>query len=185
MDPIIELANALAHLEQQLTMQQLADVHQRRVTTQLRSQVWQPYASMDYAQYGGTPFLRNHNFEWSHHPNTSWNTSYNTLQSPQVQRSSLEEAMDELRRTQTTFTMAQPEFSRSMAKMDYSQVGLPQFFYPNEISQPPHERMTKLEAALVEMKRVHAKCETSQVQFMKLTRANVQIQHTPFDSLKK
>ena len=68
---------------------------------------------------------------------------------------------------------------------DYSQVRLPQFFYPNEISQPPHERMTKLEAALIEMKRVHAECVTSQVQFMELTRANVQIQHTPFDSSKK
>ena len=116
--------------------------------------------------------------------NTSWNTSYNTLQFSQVQRSSLEESMDELRRTQTVFTMAQPEFSRSMAEMDYSQVGLPQVFYPNEISQPPHERMTKLEAALVEMKRVHDECVTSQVQFMELTRANVQIQHAPFDSLK-
>ena len=185
MDPIIELTNALAHLEQQLRMRQLADEHQRKVTNQLRSQVWQPYASMDYAQYGGTPYLRNHNFGWSHHPNTSWNTSYNTLQSPQVQRSSLEEAMDELRRTQTAFTMAQPKFSRSMAEMDYSQVGLPQFFYPNGISQPPHERMTKSKAALVEMKRVHAECATSQVQFMELTRANVQIQHTPFDSLKE
>ena len=185
MDPIIELTNALAHLEQQLRMRQLADEHQRRVTNQLRSQVWQPYASMDYAQYGGTPYLSNHNFGWSHHPNTSWNTSYNTLQSPQVQRSSLEEAMDELRRTQAAFTMAQPEFSRSMDEMDYSQVGLPQFFNPNEISQPPHERMTKLEAALVEMKRVHAECVTSPVQFMELTRANVQIQHAPFPSLKE
>ena len=66
-----------------------------------------------------------------------------------------------IRRTQTAFTMAQLEFSRSMAEMDYSQVELPQFFYSNEISQPP--RMTKLEAALVEMKRVHAECVTSQV----------------------
>ena len=185
MDPIIELTNALAHLEQQLRMRQLADEHQRRLTTQVRSQVWKPYGSMDYAQYGGTPYLSNHNFRWSHHPNTSWNTSYNTLQSPQVQRSSLEEAMDELRRTQAAFTMAQPEFSRSMDEMDYSQVGLPQFLNPNEISQPPHERMTKLEAALIEMKRVHAECVTSQVQFMELTRANVQIQHTPFDSLEE
>ena len=45
--------------------------------------------------------------------------------------------------------------------------------------------MTKLEAALIEMKRVHAECVTSQVQFMELTRDNVQIQHTPFDSLKE
>ena len=185
MDPIIELTNALADLEQQLRMRQLTDEHQRRVTTQVRSQVWQPYASIDYAQYGGTPYLSNHNFGWSHHPNTSWNTSYNTLQSPQVQRSSLEEAMDELRRTQAAFTMAQPEFSRSMDEMDYSQVGLPQFFNPNEISKPPHERMTKLEAALIEMKRVHAECVTSPVQFMELTRANVQIQHAPFSSLKE
>ena len=185
MDPIIELTNALADLEQQLRMRQLTNEHQRRVTTQVRTQLWQPYASMDYVQYGGTPYLSNHNFGCSHHPNTSWNTSYNTLQSPQVQRSSLEEAMHELRRTQAAFTMAQPEFSRSMDEMDYSQVGLPQFFNPNEISQPPQERMTKLEAALIEMKRVHAECVTSQVQFMELTRANVQIQHTPFDSLKE
>ena len=93
--------------------------------------------------------------------------------------------MDELRRTQTAFTMAQPEISRSMAEMDYSQVRLPQFFNPNEISQPPHERMTKLEAELIEMRRVHSECVTSQVQFMELTGANVQIQHTPFDSLKE
>ena len=45
--------------------------------------------------------------------------------------------------------------------------------------------MTKLEAALVEMKRVHAECVTSPVQFMELTRANVQIKHTSFDSLKE
>ena len=185
MDPINELTNALADVEQQLRMRQLTDEHQRRVTTQVRTQLWQPYVSMDYAQYGGTPYLRNHNFGWSNHPNTSWNTNYNTLQSPQVHRSSLEEAMDELRSTQVAFTTAQPKFSRSMAEMDYSRVGLAQFFNPNEISQPPHERMTKLEAALIEMKRVHAECVTSQVQFMELTRANVQIQRTPFDRLKE
>ena len=49
MDPIIELTNALAHLEQQLRIRQLADEHQRRLTTQVRSQVWKPYGSMDYA----------------------------------------------------------------------------------------------------------------------------------------
>ena len=184
MDPIVELTNALAHLEQQLRMRQLADEHQRRVTTQVRNQVWQPYAS-DYAQYGGTPYLSNHNFGWSHHPNTSWNTSYTIPHTPQVQRSSLEEAMDELRRAQAESTMTQPEFSRSMVEMDHSQVGLPRFLDRDEISQPPQERMTTLEAALIEMKRVHAECVTSPVQFMELTRANVQIQHTPFDSLKK
>ena len=63
-----------------------------------------------------------------------------------------------------------------MAEMDHSQVGLPRFIDPNdETSQPPQERMTKLEAAMPELERVHAKCATSQVQFMELTRANVQI----------
>ena len=133
MELISELTNALAHLEQKLRMRQLADDHKKRVTTQ----VWQPYASMDSAQYGGTPYLSNHNFGWSYHPNISWNISYTTLQSPQVQRSSLEEAMDELRRAQAESTMAQLEFLRSMAEMDHSQVGLPRFLDPNEISQPP------------------------------------------------
>ena len=63
--------------------------------------------------------------------------------------------------------------------MDHSQVGLPRFLDPNEISQPPHERMTKLEASIAELERVHAECATSQVQFMKLIMANVQIQPTP------
>ena len=83
---------------------------------------------MTQVQYGGTPYWNNYNPGWQHCPSASWNTSYNTLQSPQVQRSSLDEAIDELRRTQTAFTMAQHGFSRSMAEMDYSQVGLPQFF---------------------------------------------------------
>ena len=134
MDHIIELTNALSRLEQQLRMRKLANEHQRRLTTQVQSQVWQPYGSMDYAQYGGTPYLSNHNFRWSHHPNTSWNTSYTIPHTPQVQRSNLEEAMDELRRAQAESTMAQPEFSRSMAEMDHSQVGLPRFLDPNEIS---------------------------------------------------
>ena len=45
--------------------------------------------------------------------------------------------------------------------------------------------MTKLEAVMAELKRFHSKCATSQVQFMELTRANVQIQPTPFKSLKE
>ena len=93
--------------------------------------------------------------------------------------------MDELRRTQAESTMAQPEFSRSMAEMDHSQVWLLRFLNPNEISQPPHERMKKLEAAMVELKRVHAEYATCQVQFMELTRANVKIQPMPFKSLKE
>ena len=93
--------------------------------------------------------------------------------------------MDELRRTQVESIMAQSEFSRSMAEIDHSQVGLLRFLDPNEISQPPQERMTKLEVAMPELKRVHAECATSQVQFMELTRANVQIQPTSLKSLKE
>ena len=45
--------------------------------------------------------------------------------------------------------------------------------------------MTKLEAAMAVLKRVHAECATYQVQFMELARANVQIQPAPFQSLKE
>ena len=93
--------------------------------------------------------------------------------------------MDELRRTQTESTMAQPEFSRSMVEMDHSQVGLPWFLDQNEISKPPYDRMTKLEVVMAELKRAHVEYPTSQVQSMELTRANVQIQPTTFKSLKE
>ena len=95
--------------------------------------------------------MNNHNFGWDHHLNTSWDTSHHTLQSPQVQRSSLEESMDELGRTQAESTMAQPEFSRSMVKMDCSQVGLPRFLVKNEMNQPPQEEMSNLEATMAEL----------------------------------
>ena len=72
-----------------------------------------------------------------------------------------------------------------MAEMDHSQVRFPRFLDPNEISQPPHERMTKLEVAIDVLKRVHAEFATSQVQFMELARANVQIHSAPFQSLKE
>ena len=127
MDPIIELTNALAHLEQQLRMRQSADEHRRRVTTQMRSQVWQQYASMDYAQYGGTLYMSNHNFGWNHHPNTSWNISYTTPHTPQVQRTSLDEQMAELARMHEELVMKNVERSRPRVEMDYSQVGLPTF----------------------------------------------------------
>ena len=81
--------------------------------------------------------------------------------------------------------MTQPEFSKSMVEMDHSQVGLPRFLHQNEIRHPPQERMTKLEATMTELKRVHAECAATQVQFMELTRANVQIQIAPFQSLKE
>ena len=133
MDPIIKLTNALALLNQQLIMRKMANEYHQRVTNQVRN----PHMHMTQVRHRGTPYWNNYNLGWQHCPSTSWNTSYNTLQSPEVQRSRLEEAMDELRRTQAESTMAQPEFSRSMAEMDHSRVGLPRFLDPNEISQPP------------------------------------------------
>ena len=134
MDLIIELTNALAHLEQQLRMRQLVDEHQRRVTTEMRSQVWQPYASMDYAQYEGTLYMSKHNFGWSHNPNTSWNTSYTTPHTPQVQRSDLDKKLAELSRMHAELAVKNAKRSRPRAEMDYSQVGLPTFLDQNEES---------------------------------------------------
>ena len=81
--------------------------------------------------------------------------------------------------------MENAKCSRSRAVMDYSQVGLLRFFDPNEISQPPRERMTKLEATMAELERVHDECATSQVPLMEVTKASVQIQPTPLKSLKE
>ena len=151
MDPSIELTNQIVLFSQQLRMRQLANEHQRRATTQ----VWQPYASMNYAQYVSTPYLSNHNLGCSHHPNTSWNTSYTTLRTRQVQRSSLEEKIAQLERVHAELVIENVEFRRSRAEMDYSQVGLPRFLDQNEISQPLNGRMTKLEATMAELERVN------------------------------
>ena len=70
--------------------------------------------------------------------------------------------------------------SRSRAKMDYSQVGLPRFLDQNDISHPLNRRMTKLEATMAELEILCVECATSQVQLMEVIRANVQIQPTPF-----
>ena len=50
--------------------------------------------------------------------------------------------------------------------MDYSQVGLPRFLNKNEMSQPPQEEMSNLEATMAELRRVQAEPATSQDQFM-------------------
>ena len=184
MDHIIELKNALAHLKQQLRMRQLADEHQRRVTTQVRSQVWQSYASMDYAQYRGTPYLSNHNFGWSHHPNTSWNTSYTALQTPQVQRSSLDKKMAEIKRIHDELVLEKAEDRRSKAEMTYSHIGLSRFLDQKEKIQPPQEKMTKLEATMADLEIIYAEDATSQVQFMNETRATLQIQSAQLERLK-
>ena len=143
--------------------------------------MWQPYELMDHVQYEVTPYLNNQYFGWDHHPNTSWNTSHNTLQTPQVQRSSLEETMAkmaklrdemensriemdnsrleqnmvEMKRSQAELAMAQAEFSRSMADMDYSQVCLPRFLVQYEIRSPSQETMANLEANMAELRGKH------------------------------
>ena len=93
--------------------------------------------------------------------------------------------MAQLERSQAKMAMAQAEFSRSRAEIDYSQVGLPRFLDQNEISQPPNGRMIKLEATMAKLERVCAKCATFQVQFREVTRANVQIQPMSFKSLEE
>ena len=93
--------------------------------------------------------------------------------------------MAELEKVHAELVKENAKRSRSRVVIDYSQVGLPRFLDPNEISQPPQEIMTKLEATMAELERVHAECATSQVPLMEVTMANVQIQPTPFMSLKE
>ena len=62
---------------------------------------------------------------------------------------------------------------------------MPTFLDQNEESQPPHERMTKFDATMAELERVHAECARSKNQFMELTRTNVQIKPTLFNSMKE
>ena len=81
--------------------------------------------------------------------------------------------MVELERVHVELVMENAEFRRSRAKMNYSQVWLPRFLDQNEISQPLHGRMTKLEATIGKLERVCAECTTSQAQFMNETRATL------------
>ena len=61
----MELSTKMALLTQQLRLRKMVNEHHRRVTNQVRSQVWQPYVSMDDVQYRGNPYLNNHNFGWN------------------------------------------------------------------------------------------------------------------------
>ena len=93
--------------------------------------------------------------------------------------------MDELRRTQAESTMAQPEFSRSMAEMDYAQVGLPRFLVKNEMSQPPQDESNvkngedELAFAMVELTKTMAKMPKEEAS------VNIQIQPIPLKRLKE
>ena len=80
--------------------------------------------------------------------------------------SRLEQNMAEMKRNQVELVMAQAAFSRSMANMDYSQVGLPRLCVQNEMNQPSQEEMSNLGAIIVELRRVQAELATSRTQFM-------------------
>ena len=54
----------------------------------------------------------------------------------QMANSRLEQNMAEMKKSQAELAMAQVEFSRSMANMDYYQVGLPRFHVQDEIRLP-------------------------------------------------
>ena len=92
--------------------------------------------------------------------------------------------MAQLERVHVELVMENAEFRKSRAEMDYSQVGLPRFLDQNEISEPPHRRMTKLEATIAKLERVCAECATSQAQFMNETRVTLQIQSAQLERLE-
>ena len=109
---------------------------------------------------------------------------YHSSHSPQVQRSSLDKKKAEIKRMHAELVMENAERSRPRAEMDYSQVGLPRFCDQNEKSQPPYEKMTKLEPTMAELERLYAEYGTSQVQFMNETKATLQIQLAKLERLK-
>ena len=82
--------------------------------------------------------------------------------------------------------MAQAESKISMADIDNSQVGFPRFHDQNEMSPPPQEKMTNLEATMVEWRRIQAELAKSRTEvFMEETNANVQFQSIPLKSLEE
>ena len=138
------------------------------------------------------PYYRNFNIGWEHHSSTSWEERQDTSHSPHVQRSSLEDTiaklarsrakmeesraqvaneslektMTEVRRSQANLTIVQAKNEILMGDMDYSQDGLPRFYVQNEMSKPPQEKMSNLEATMAKLRRVQAKLATSQARFM-------------------
>ena len=69
----MELSTELALLIQQLAYSQ----HKR-----VRSQVRNPYMSMEQVQFGVNPYLKTLNSSCEHHPKPSWEISQNPLQPP-------------------------------------------------------------------------------------------------------
>ena len=62
--------------------------------------------------------------------------------------------------------MVQAENEILLGDMDYSQDGLFRFYVQNEMSEPPQEKMSNLEATMDELRRVQDESATSQAQFM-------------------
>ena len=75
--------------------------------------------------------------------------------------------MVELERGHAELAMTYAEFSRLMTEINCYQVGFLRFLDQNEKIQPPHERMTKLEATMAKLERLHVECPTSQALLMK------------------
>ena len=69
----------------------------------------------------------------------------------QMANSRIKGTMAEFERRQVEFAMVQAEISRSMADMDYSQVGFPKFRVQDEIRPYPQEIMTNLEETMDEL----------------------------------
>ena len=51
---------------------------------------------------------------------------------------------------------------------------MPRFYVQNEMSEPPQEEMSNLEATMAKLKRVHAESATSQAQFMEKVHTHLQ-----------
>ena len=64
--------------------------------------------------------------------------------------------MAEIERIHAELVLKNAEYRISKAEMDYSQVGLPRFLDQKEKSQPPQEKMTKLEVTMIDLERIYA-----------------------------
>ena len=68
-----------------------------------------------------------------------------------------------------------------MGDMDYSQAGLPRFHAQNEMSEPPQEEISNLEATMAKLRRVQAELATSQAQFLEKVHTHSQ-EESKFES---
>ena len=69
--------------------------------------------------------------------------------------------MAEIERIYAELVLKNDDYRGSKAEMDYSLVRLPRFLNQKEKSQPPQEKMTKLEATMANLERIYAEDATS------------------------